>query len=72
MFRELTKEEESAIRALNRIANKWPDGLWIYAADGVLHVMLQGADGGHAFVGDGIDPDYIVDSISIESSGGDW
>lgn len=72
MLRDLTADEESAIRALKRAEAKWPESLWIYAADGKLHVMLRGDDGGHAFIGSGIDPNYVISSISIEASGGDW
>jgi len=62
---ELTPEEVKAIRALRRVEKIWPDTLWLFSASGVLHVMRKGEDGEHVHKGEGIDPDYIIDSISI-------
>jgi len=55
----LTKAEEAAIRTLKRLATKWPDTLWLYAASGTLTVMRKNEDGEQAMT-------------SIECDGGDW
>jgi len=76
----LTKDEEKAVKALKRLATKWPKSLWLFSASGTLTVMKKNNDGEKAIVpgragrnGEGaFDPDYIVDSIKIENDGGDW
>ena len=72
MMDELTKEERAAIAALNRVAKRWPDSLWLYSASGSLCVMRKDAEGEKAVKGEGVDPDYVVDYIDIENDGGDW
>lgn len=74
---DLTKEEERAIKALERLAKRWPETLWLYSASGTLTVMRMGPNGNHAVVGGregaGIDPDYVVTTIEgISNDGGDW
>jgi len=65
--------EKTAIKRLNELANGWPRGLWIYSADGRLYVMRCGKDGEQVMNGwGGVDQDYVVDTISIPSDGGDW
>ncbi len=72
MSDKLTKREQAAIDALKEVAKKWPKSLWLYVADGQVHVMRK--QGGQRVVTEmgGVDQDYIVDSASIESDGGDW
>jgi len=69
---DLTKEEEKAIKSLQRVAAKWPKSLWLYSASGSLEVMKK--EGGDAAMTNsgGIDPDYMVGHIDIENDGGDW
>ena len=75
---DLTKEEQKAISSLRRLAKRWPDTLWLFSASGTLFVMRKNGDGQHAFGGgnpssSGVDPYYIVTTISgIENDGGDW
>lgn len=67
-----TKREQAAINALKAIAKTWPDSLWLYSASGELYVMKK-RDGQHAITETGgVDQDYIVDHVDIESDGGDW
>lgn len=73
MIDDLTPEEEAAIRALQRLAKKWPQTLWLYSASGRLQVMRCDEHGDHAQVGEGVDPDYRVATIyGIPNDGGDW
>ena len=69
----LTKEEQGAISALERVAKRWPDSLWLFSASGTLHVMRTGSEGEqvHLFH-HGIDPGYCVTTIDIQNDGGDW
>ena len=69
-----TPEEKRAIASLKRVANKWPDSLWIFASDQGLTVMRNNDEGKHATlgVGKGMNPDYILDFIRIDAEGGDW
>jgi hypothetical protein len=69
----MTPEEKKAIAALKRVAKQWPKTLWLFSANGTLNVMHKDAKGHHAKLpNDGMDPDYIVDTIRIENDGGDW
>ena len=68
-----TPEEAKAIKEFKALAKRWPKSLWLFSASGGLQVMRKDAQGGHAHTSsDGIDPDYILDSINIENDGGDW
>ena len=79
---KLTQDEEKAVKALKRVAKKWPKSLWLFSASGTLTVMKKNSEGKRAIVGGavgpaggvggGVDPEYIVDSIGIENDGGDW
>ena len=80
-FTPLTSEEKRAIASLRRLANSWPDSLWLFAAAGSLCVMKKGPDGNRIVIpgnaganspGGGMDPDAQVASIDIECDGGDW
>lgn len=67
------RSEQSTIRALKALARDWPDGLWVFSADGALNVMRTGPSGERVMLETGgVDPEYIVDSIKIPSDGGDW
>jgi len=69
-----TVEEAQAIRALKRLAKRWPSSLWLFSASGSLQVMRADSDGGHVHTADGgIDPEYILESVDgISNDGGDW
>lgn len=78
---KLTQKEKAAIAALEKLAVEWPDSLWIFAADGVLNVMIKAGGkkvieplsmGGSKGIGGGFDPDFIVGTVDIESDGGSW
>lgn len=72
MNAELNRAEKKVIAALYRIANKWPESLWLYSASGRLNVMKKSADGKRIMVGDGYSPEGFVAFINIENDGGDW
>jgi len=76
-MQDLTADERKAINSLQRLADRWPDSLWLFSASGSLCVMRKGKDGEHVLTGDGpgggVDPDYLVDTIEgISNDGGDW
>jgi len=68
-----TMTEEQAIRALKKLAKRWPSSLWLFSAGGTLTVMRTGIDG-QMFVSShgGVDPDYTVTTIDIPNDGGEW
>ncbi len=70
----MTKEEKNAIKTLKRLAKRWPKSLWLFAVSGGLCVMQKSEKGEHVFFEgkEALDPGYIVDTIKIDSSGGDW
>jgi len=58
----LTKEEQKAIKSLQRLANKWPDTLELFSWSGSLHVFKK----------DDQDYSLVVGSINgIDNGGGD-
>ncbi len=70
---EPTSDEQKAIRALQRLAKKWPKSLWLFSAAGSLCVMRAADDGSHhSLPGGGVDPDYALETIAIPNDGGDW
>jgi hypothetical protein len=70
---DLSPEELAAIRALKRLAKKWPKSLWLFSASGSLCVMKVGPDGERMYKGEGVDHDYIVDHIhNLPNDGGDF
>lgn len=73
----LTREEELAIRALKRLAKRWPKSLWLFSASGSLNVMRVGADGKRRYLPDShahdrVNPRASVCVIDIPNDGGDW
>lgn len=68
-----TSQERAAIATLKRLAKRWPKTLWLFSAAGSLCVMRNGPDGRPVTVSDsGMDQDYVLDTIDIPNSGGDW
>ena len=68
---KLTRQQ--VIRALRRLNAGWPDDLWIWSANGDLHLMENNEDGEHAFDGERVDPAFRVETFSkIDNDGGDW
>lgn len=61
-------------RALKKLEKDWPNGLWLYAANGTLNLMTTHDDGSIQKPGnDGVDHDLVVQSYSkIQCDGGDW
>lgn len=71
MSQEPTQEEDRAIRALKRLAKKWPSTLWIFTVDGDMCIMRRSPDGDRARKSDdSIDMAYMVDQINIPNDGG--
>jgi hypothetical protein len=66
--------EAQAINALKKLAKTWPDSLWLFAANGTLNVMKKTPEGERAIIpdGEGMDHNFVIASIDIESDGGDW
>jgi hypothetical protein len=69
----LTEKEKAAIRALDSLAKKWPETLWLFSASGSLKVMRYGPNGEQmiTYTG-GMDANYVVATINIPNDGGDW
>jgi hypothetical protein len=70
---ELSASEKKAIAALKRVAKIWPKTLWLFSASGTLCVMKTDKNGRRVQLpGDGMDPDFSVDTINISNDGCDW
>lgn len=73
---DLRPEEEKAIDRLGRLANKWPETLWLFVGGGIgnIYVMRKNDEGQHAVLSNGaVDPAYIAATIGgIDADGGDW
>jgi hypothetical protein len=71
----LTVDEVSAIRALDRLARRWPKTLMIASMAGNLEVLRLTEGGFHPMKGEGLDQGAIVYSVPpglIDNTGGDW
>lgn len=71
----LTNEEIRSINALQRVASKWPDALWLFCGGQQGIVILKKDDTGHQVVNKygSFDQDYAVACIhGIHADGGDW
>lgn len=69
---ELTKEERAAIAALQRLAKKWPETLWLFA-NGCGINILRTHDGERMMNSMGcVDDAYSVGSVDIPNDGGDY
>jgi hypothetical protein len=77
---DLTPEEASAIRALDRLANRWPESLMIASMAGTLCVLRCNEDGSTPMSGTnpsadsfGLDREAVVYTTNaIHNTGGDW
>jgi hypothetical protein len=73
MPNDINADEKKAIAALKRVAKIWPKTLWLFSASGSLHVMKTDENGERVHLpDDGMDPDFVVDTINISNDGGDW
>jgi hypothetical protein len=72
MMKKLT--ENQAIETLKALANRWPDTLWIFSANGTMCIMHYDANGNHGVDAYGcMDQRYLVDTIQgIDNDGGDF
>ncbi len=79
----LTPHEESCVRSLKRLARKWnqhTNRLWLFSANGHLHVMLHEGNGnreadytpGGGVGGGRVNQQNHVCTIDIDNDGGDW
>lgn len=65
--------EEKAVKALERLAKRWPKSLWLFSANGTLCVMRCDEHGEHVLTQTGgVDQEYVIATIDIPNSGGDW
>lgn len=65
--------EVQAVSALCEVARRWPDSLWLFAANGRLCIMRKNAEGKRAVTKDGaMDQRYVIAVAPIEADGGDW
>lgn len=71
---KLTNKEKTAIAALEQLERQWPETLWLFCNGMKVYIMKKDAEGNHATLkeGGGMDPDYIVGTVDIDSDGGDW
>ncbi|MCW2756998.1 MAG: hypothetical protein JWO46_744 [Nocardioidaceae bacterium] len=64
-----TPAEEKAIKALQRLADKWPKTLLLFSASGSLHVMPSADYRDDLFDGDRT---VWIDGISNDGGDPDW
>ena len=59
---------------LQRVMDAAPEGIWLYAASGTLHIMALDLDGSRMVTPEGgMDQDAIIAVIRTpEIDGGDW
>lgn len=67
---DLSPEERSAVRTLQRLAKRWPSTLWLHTLSGSLAIMKKGPDGQRVTDHqDEYDQDYTVADLDIENDG---
>ena len=65
--------ESTAVRRLQKLAEDWPETLWLFAANGTLNVMRYDESGEQVMTGEGcVDSEHIVEAIDIPCDGGGW
>ena len=69
---ELTKEEKNAFTALQRLAARWPETLWLISSRGTLSVMKYKDKKKAAMVGMSFDPEYKVADLDIPLDMEEW
>lgn len=70
---ELTVEEKKHVAKMQKIASSWPRSLWLFSANGVLHVMKKVNDEKAMTPNGCFDADHTVATIyGIDNDGGDW
>src|SRR5690606_32963651 len=68
-----TKKEAAAIETLRSALDTLPDSVWLYVADGCIHVMRNNKNGDRAVSDNGgMNQDYILASLPCDIDGGDW
>ena len=72
MAKKFTHPE--AVTALNDIAKRWPDDLWLFVEGNNIAIMKTGSKGERVYVcrGGGVDPDYQIGTAVIPADGGGW
>ncbi len=69
--KDCTPEEQKAIKALHRLASKWPRSLWIFCNGDM--VILKSVNGERDYANGSINADRIVGkSVNIPNDGGDY
>lgn len=70
----VTKKEQHAIDSLKKLAETWPDTLWLFCNGMSISIMKYGPNGEQMTLGagGGMDPAFRVDSVDINNDGGDW
>lgn len=72
-MKKLTKQEREAISQLEKLAEIWPNSLWLFSGSGILYVMRTNSKGEKVMSPTGgFDQSYIITPIGIENDGGDW
>jgi hypothetical protein len=67
-----TKKEQAWINRLEKVLKAMPSTLWLFAGVLSVHVMKLGENGEHIMDGEGVDPEYVLETISGDFDGGDW
>jgi len=73
MLQPLTKEERKAIAALKKVAENWPDTLWLFVGESfaVMKVDENGDQAMNKY--GGVDQGYLVDTVfGFKYDGGAW
>ena len=69
----MNNEEKRALAELEQLASRWPSTLWLFAANGTLHVMKTDASGERPMRRTGAyDPAASIATVKIPCDGGDW
>ena len=65
---------KTVIKKLQELNDNWPKDVWLFAADGTLHLMEFGEDGQPLMTNyGGVDDKAVIKTFTgISCDGGDW
>ena len=73
MLKKLNNEQKVFIKKLRAATNKIPKGVGLFCSESGLHVMQLDENGGYIYTEyQGIDSEYVIDTVTIDCLGGAW
>jgi len=73
MHKELNAEQKKFIKRLRAATKKIPKGIGLFCSESGLHVIQLHDNGGYIYTEhQGIDQEYIIDTVTLDCLSGAW